>query len=48
MNGVLQLNVGATVKFALLMSMSGAAGAHEFEGDLAKTEDNSFEPMSSV
>ena len=48
MNGALQLNVGATENFALLMSMSGAAGAHEFGGDLAKTEDNSFEPMSSV
>jgi len=47
-NGVLQLEVGATVKFALLMSMSGVAGAHELWGDLAKTEDNSFEPKWSV
>jgi len=47
-NGALQLNVGATVKFALLMSMSGAAGAHELGADRAKTEDNFFQPTSSV
>ena len=48
MNGALQLNVGATVKFALLMSMSGVAGAEEFEGDLTKTEDHSFQSRFSV
>jgi len=47
-NGVLHFKVGATVKFALLMSMSGVAGAQEFGGDLTKTEDNAFELKSSV
>jgi len=47
-NGVLQFKVGAKVSIASLMSMSGAAGAHELGADRAKTEDNFFQPISSV